>query len=40
MARCIFINENSFYKADQLYETSNLAKFIDTYLKGYVTSME
>ena len=35
-----FINENSFYKADQLYETSNLAKFIDTYLKGYVTSME
>lgn len=35
-----FINENSFYKADQLYETSNLANVIDTYLKGYVTSME
>lgn len=35
-----FINNNSSYKADQLYATCNLAKFIDTYLKGYVTSME
>lgn len=35
-----FIKTNSYYKADQLYDTCNLARFIDTYLKGYVTSME
>ena len=35
-----FIKTNSYYRADQLYDTCNLARFIDTYLKGYVTSME
>ena len=35
-----FIKENSYYQADQLYTTSNLGKFIATYTKGYVTTLE
>ena len=35
-----FIKSNSYYKADQLYDTCNLAMFIDTYLKGYIVSLE
>ncbi len=36
----IFIKENSYYKADQLYTTSSLDEFIKTYLKSYVASLE
>lgn len=35
-----FIKKNSYYEADQLYSTSSLDKFINTYVKGYVASLE
>lgn len=35
-----YINEKSYYQADQLYTTSNLGQFIKTYIKGYVSSLE
>lgn len=35
-----FIKENSFYEADQLYSTSSLDKFINSYIKSYVASLE
>lgn len=35
-----FIADKSTYKADHLYTTSSLDKFINTYLKSYVASLE
>ena len=34
-----YISEHSAYEADQLYSTSDLRKFIGTYLKNYVESL-
>lgn len=36
----LFIKEKSYYDADQLYSTISLDKFIDTYVKSYITTLE
>lgn len=35
-----FIKEKSYYDADQLYSTTRLDQFINTYMKSYITTLE
>ena len=35
-----FINEKSYYEAAQLYSTTKLEQFIETYMKSYITTLE
>lgn len=35
-----FIKEKSYYDADQLYSMTRLDKFINTYMKSYITTLE
>lgn len=36
----LFIKEKSHYDADQLYSTTRLDQFINTYIKSYITTLE